>query len=142
MNFNDLLDIEFLEFDDDYAKAKIPLKEEFANNIHSLHGGIIASIADTVSGYIASSVKIMTPTNNMSIYFLNPIMVEAGQYVYAEANVIKRGKKIIVVDCKIYDNDYNLAATVTSSYSTAKRRISPEVINEVTDYISIEKEKN
>lgn len=124
MNFNDMLDIEFLELNDEYAKARMPLKKEFANNIHSLHGGITASIIDSVSGNLASSIKIMTPTNNMSIYYLNPIMVKEGDYVYAEARVAKRGKKIIVINCEIYDSDYTLAAEAMISYSAVQRKNS------------------
>ena len=97
MNFSDILNIEYIENNDEYVKAKMMLKKEFANNINSLHGGITASIADSVSGHLASSLKIMTPTNNMSIYYLNPIRVKEGDYIYAEAKTIKRGKKIIVI---------------------------------------------
>ena len=124
MIFSDFLNIEFLELDDEHAKARMPLKKELANNIHSLHGGITASVVDSVSGNLASSSEIMTPTNNMSIYYFKPIIVDDGKFVYAEARVVKRGKKIIVVDCEIYDNDYKLAAKATTSFSAVKRKSS------------------
>ncbi|WP_297280992.1 PaaI family thioesterase [uncultured Anaerococcus sp.] len=140
MIFSDFLNIEFLEFDDDHAKARMPLKKELANNIHSLHGGITASIIDSVSGYLASSRKIMTPTNNMSIYYFNPIIVEEGKFVYAEAKVMKRGKKIIVVDCEIYDDDYTLAAKATTSFSAVKRKLPQEILDEVREYTTPKKQ--
>ncbi len=124
MIFSDFLNIEFLELDDEHAKARMPLKKELANNIHSLHGGITASVIDSVSGNLASSSEIMTPTNNMSIYYFKPIIVDDGKFVYAEARVVKRGKKIIVVDCEIYDDDYKLAAKATTSFSAVKRKSS------------------
>ncbi len=138
MKFSDMLDIEFLEFNDEYTKARMPLKKEFANNIHSLHGGITASIVDSVSGNLASSREIMTPTNNMSIYYLNPIMVKEGNYVYAEAKVVKRGKKIIVIKCEIYDNDYTLAAEAIISFTAAKRKIFENDKDENRNYVKSE----
>lgn len=124
MNFSDILNIEYIENNDEYVKAKMMLKKEFANNINSLHGGITASIADSVSGHLANSLKIMTPTNNMSIYYLNPIRVKEGDYIYAEAKTIKRGKKIIVINCQIFDSNYNLSADATTSFSPMERKIS------------------
>ena len=124
MNFSDILNIEYIENNDEYVKAKMMLKKEFANNINSLHGGITASIADSGSGHLASSLKIMTPTNNMSIYYLNPIRVKEGDYIYAEAKTIKRGKKIIVINCQIFDSNYNLSADATTSFSPMERKIS------------------
>lgn len=126
MNFSDILNIEYLECNNEFVKARVKLKKEFASNINSLHGGITASIADSVSGYLASSIKIMTPTNNMSIYYLNPIRVKEGDYVYAEAKTIKRGKKIIVINCQIFDNNYNLSAEATTSFSPMERKISKD----------------
>lgn len=121
MSFNDFLGIELLETNEHFAKARILLKDEYKNNINSLHGGMTATIADTISGYLASNRKYMTPTNNMSLYYLRPIMFEEGDYCYAEARIIKRGKKIVVINTEIYDNDYNLCAYSTFSFSVVER---------------------
>ena len=74
----------------------------------------------------------------MSIYYLNPIMVKEGNYVYAEAKVVKRGKKIIVIKCEIYDNDYTLAAEAIISFTAAKRKIFENDKDENRNYVKSE----
>lgn len=133
MTFNKLLNIDFLELNQDYAKVKMPLEDQFANGIQSLHGGVTATIIDTVSGYLASYENCSVTTNNMNIYYLRPIMVEKNAYVYANANVIKRGKSIIVMDCEVYDESHNLAAKATTSFSVIDDKKSP---NEIQEQIS------
>ena len=67
MNFSDILNIEYIENNDEYVKAKMMLKKEFANNINSLHGGITASIADSAARHACIDTKTEMP---VCLYFI------------------------------------------------------------------------
>lgn len=142
MLYNDALGIEFLEYSDNHSKARLKMKESHINAIGFMHGGVTASLIDTASGYLASAKKYITPTNNMTIYFTNPIMVSPGDYVYAESRIIKRGKSIIVIDSDVYDNENKHCAHASLSFSVLGPITDKELLNEMENRIKTDKEKS
>lgn len=133
--FHEELNIEFVEYQEDYVKLKMPLKSSYANPIGSMHGGLIATLVDTAAGLLASAGKYVTPTNNMSLYYLSPVMVKEGEYVYADAKVIKRGKNIIVIESEVYDYEGTLAAKSTISFSVVNFEGSEELVKNIQKYL-------
>src|SRR6202050_308247 len=68
------------------------------------HGGVLAALADTAGGlatYMACPRGTRVATVEMKINFLEA--VEAGT-VFAEAEVVRRGRHIAVVDCDVRDD--------------------------------------
>lgn len=133
MVFNDSLGIEFLEYSYNHAKSRLKMQESHINSLGFMHGGVTASLVDTVSGYLACEKKLRTPTNNMTIYYTNPIMVEPGEYIYADAKIIKRGKSIVVVDADVYDKTGKHCAHASLSFS---------VLGPITDKKLLEEMEN
>ena len=69
-----------------------------------VHGGVLAALADTAGGlatYMACPRGTRVATVEMKINFLEA--VEAGT-VIAEAEVVRRGRHIAVVDCDVRDD--------------------------------------
>lgn len=79
--------------------------EALHKQVHGVvHGGVLAALADTAGGlatYMACPRGTRVATVEMKINFLEA--VEAGT-VFAEAEVVRRGRHIAVVDCDVRDD--------------------------------------
>ncbi|MGI6467924.1 MAG: PaaI family thioesterase [Syntrophomonadaceae bacterium] len=73
-----------------------------------VHGGIIASLADTVMSLAASTCGHIYRTAEMKINYLKPVF--ALTELRAEAKVVHPGKTIAVVEADFYDVEGKLAA--------------------------------
>jgi uncharacterized protein (TIGR00369 family) len=81
-----------------------------------VHGGVLAALADTAGGlatYMACPRGTRVATVEMKINFLEA--VEAGT-VFAEAEVVRRGRHIAVVDCDMRDDRGRLVAKALMTF--------------------------
>jgi uncharacterized protein (TIGR00369 family) len=81
-----------------------------------VHGGVLAALADTAGGlatYMACPRGTRVATVEMKINFLEA--VEAGT-VFAEAEVVRRGRHIAVVDCDVRDDRGRLVAKALMTF--------------------------
>ena len=82
-----------------------------------VHGGILASLADTAGGLATYTVVprgVRVATVEMKINFLEPI--DRGMVV-AEARVLRKGRNFAVVDCDVHDAEGRLAAKALMTFS-------------------------
>ncbi len=122
MSFNDQFNIEIKEIDEDNLILRCKMEENFLNEINAVHGGVIMTLADDASGFIASAKKYTAPTLSMTTHFLRPLMDTS--YIYAKAKVIKRGSRIITVDCEVYGDDEKIAAITRSEFAIINSKLS------------------
>jgi len=110
MPFADLLGIEVTTVEDGHAEGRIEMREELSWNEDQVmaHGGVTFTLADTVGGAaLVSLVDQPVPTIDMRIDYL-----EAGTGdLYAEADVVREGGDIGVVDVDVFaaDDDTQIA---------------------------------
>ena len=81
-----------------------------------VHGGVIAALADTAGGlatYMALPRGKRVATVEMKINYLEG--VEGGS-VEAEAQVVRRGRHIAVVDCDVRDHNQRLVAKALMTF--------------------------
>ncbi|MFT5902451.1 MAG: hypothetical protein ACI9LA_001666 [Bacteroidia bacterium] len=103
-----------------YAKIHVPFKEEFIGDfVHGLwHGGIIASIADSAAGIAASTIltdaRDKLNTIDLRIDYLSGAIKED---IYAEAELLKVGKRIIKADVKLYQKSKGTVAIARGAFS-------------------------
>ena len=104
MPFADLLGVEVTEVEDGHAEGRVEMREELSWNADRLmaHGGVTFTLADTVGGAaLVSLVDQPVPTIDMRIDYL-----EAGTGdLYAEADVVRCGSDVGVVDVDVYAAD-------------------------------------
>lgn len=115
MSFNDQFDIEIKEIEEDNLILRCKAEKDFYNEINAIHGGVIMTLADDASGFIASAKKYTAPTLSMTTHFLRPLMDT--KYIYAKAKVIKRGSRIITVDCEVYGDNEKIAAITRTEFA-------------------------
>lgn len=98
-----------------YARGEIELKPWHMNVLGIVHGGVLFTIADTVSGTAVHTGQVYSvPTVNANINYMR-----AGKdtkKIVAEAHEIKNGKNFSVCECKIYDDREQVLAVTTMTF--------------------------
>lgn len=97
------------------AEIQLRVKEEMGNPYGNIHGGMMALVMDEVIGW---AVKSLTTEHhytslNLNVDFLYAIKV--GEELQARASVVRAGKKIIHVDCHVYDMENRLLGKASSN---------------------------
>ena len=114
MTFNEYLNVEFHEMNSKAIEMRMPIKKEHMNELGTVHGAIIMALADMATGILAIDLKYTAPTQSSYTNFLRPIMET--DYLYARSELIKRGRRTITIDCKLWGDDGKLAAINRSDF--------------------------
>ena len=113
----ELIGYESFEIEDGRAVLRVPVGEYHYNPLGSVHGGIIATMLDTVCG---CSVHSTLPAGvgytslDLSTRFLKPATTASG-LLTAEGSVISRGRRIAVAEARLTDGRGTLLAHATST---------------------------
>lgn len=96
------LKIDFVKVDDGFIEARMPLSAEQKQYSGVIHGGILASLADTIAGFAAYTLTpphmdVLTAQLNM-----NYLRAAWGDELAAIGKVIKPGRIIHYSECEIY----------------------------------------
>jgi uncharacterized protein (TIGR00369 family) len=119
--FPQFLGVELEELRQDYARMRIPYRPEFRQPAGVVHGGVIASLVDTVvvpavgGGYDEPRQLF---TIDIQLRFLAPIVDDD---LVAEGWVTKRGRQIVYCDAEVSSGAGVLAATATLTYKVSSR---------------------
>ena len=89
------------------------INENSLNPSEIVHGGLIFGLADNAMGTLAYSTGRKVVTVNSSINYLRPCR---GKRITCVATPVKVGLTIGVYEAKIYDEEQELAATVSGTY--------------------------
>jgi len=117
MPFADLLGVEVTTAEDGHAEGRIEMREELSWNQdrEMAHGGVTFTLADTVGGAALVSLNDQpVPTVDMRIDYLS---AGTGD-LYAEADVVRNGSDVGVVDVAVYDEDDEHLADARGVYKT------------------------
>jgi uncharacterized protein (TIGR00369 family) len=114
--FPSFLGMKLEELRQDYARMRLPYRPELRQHAGVLHGGVLASIADTVvvpaigGGYDDAREFF---TIDLSLRFLAPIVDEDA---VAEGWIVRRGRSIVFCDAEVRSGAGKLAATASLVY--------------------------
>ena len=121
MWFPQFLGVEVEELRQDYARMRLPFRPEFRQPAGVVHGGVIASMLDTVvvpavgSGYDEPRQLF---TIDMQLRFLAPIVDDD---LVAEGWVSQRGRQIVFCDAEVRTGAGALAAAATLTYKVSSK---------------------
>ncbi len=103
------LNIEFIDFGDDFLVAKMPVNSRVHQPDGVLHGGATVALAESVGSFAAHMFL------NVEDFFVRGIEISANHiksikegFVYAKATFIHKGKTTQLFDIRITDEDDNL----------------------------------
>jgi uncharacterized protein (TIGR00369 family) len=120
MPANKHLGLKILELKEGFAKIHIPFKEEFIGDYlqKRWHGGIQASIADSAGGIVAlTSMQNFNDKVNTIDIRVDYLHGSEPKDLFAEAEIIKDGKRIIKVDVKLYHTKEKIIAVARCAFS-------------------------
>ena len=101
-----------------FAEGEIPITPQMGNPIGSVHGGAYLALADNVAGAAAATSGHVVTTSSCHFNFLSAPK-DASKLV-CRANVIKDGKRLIVVETRIYDDSGRLLNVALMEYAKLK----------------------
>jgi len=102
------LGVELLEIKQGYAKVKVPFREEVIGDFRRRrwHGGIIATIMDSVGGIAGgtyfTSINDKMATIDLRVDYLKPAEASA---IIVEGEIVRLGKTILVTRMKAYQEN-------------------------------------
>lgn len=99
------------------AVLRMPVLELHKQIHRVVHGGVLASLADTAGGFaafLAAPIGSRSLTIELKINFLEG--VESGE-VWADARVLRRGKTTTVVECDVTDQDRRLVSKALMTFT-------------------------
>jgi len=111
VGFDRLYGLELVEFSDGEVRARVRLRDELRQPIGLLHGGVYASIAESMAslatalGVLERGEVAMGLSNNTS--FLRPV---TEGFVHAHATRLHRGRTTWVWDVRFSDDAGHLCA--------------------------------
>lgn len=86
----------------------------YANSRRTAHGGLIASLMDTVMGYAGISLNLQLVTVEMNLNYFNAAKI--GEVITAEARVIHAGKITVVAEAEVYNTEKELVSKSRGTY--------------------------
>jgi uncharacterized protein (TIGR00369 family) len=108
-----LLDLRFLPAQPEMVVVEMPVREEAFNQSGNLHGGAIATLIDVACGSAAARSSTFEPGRNTMVtadlhvrYLGRP----KTDLVHAEARLMRAGRQLIVVECRVVDTLDNVIA--------------------------------
>jgi uncharacterized protein (TIGR00369 family) len=125
--FPQYLGLSLEELRTDYARMRLAYKPEFRQPAGVWHGGVIATMLDTVvvpavgSGYDEPRALF---TIDMQLRYLSSIAPK--EDAIAEGWVVRRGRQIVSCDAEVRSSSGELAATATLTYKVSAR--PPELL--------------
>ncbi len=104
------------------AEIGLEADERFANPMGTLHGGVLCDLADAAMGAAYRSTLAegeSFTTLELKINFLRPVWRAT---LRAEANVVRAGQVVGLVECNVLDERGRLIARATSTCMTLRGR--------------------
>jgi uncharacterized protein (TIGR00369 family) len=104
---------------EDAAHGKVTLsvviKKDMTNPYGNIHGGMMSTFIDETIGWAVVSLEaeFHYTSLNLNVDFL--YAASEGQKMLATAEVIRQGKKIVHVECKVVNEQGTLLAKATSN---------------------------
>lgn len=118
---------ELTELDLDFAVIKLPYREGLTNGSGTVHGGVLATLADTAVAFALSTNfdgRMGFATADLTIHFLR----RARGDVWARARIAKKGERVNVGDVEIVDGKGTLLARALATFllTTSSFDYAPE----------------
>ncbi|ETS32757.1 hypothetical protein BB987_04685 [Photorhabdus temperata] len=131
MPFNQILGLELLRFEQDYAEIQFHNQSKLVGNTAQkiLHGGVIASVLDVCAGLVCvgNALARITPTPreelekristmgtiDLRVDYLRP---GRGEVFTATSSIIRNGNKVSVARAELHNEQRAHIASATATY--------------------------
>ncbi|MFJ7677890.1 PaaI family thioesterase [Peribacillus sp. NPDC097206] len=105
---------EIIRFEEGNVLLKLNIEKHMLNVNGTLHGGIHATMLDTILGIVIRSLtKARVVTTSLTVHYLGSL--SSGE-IYAEAKILQEGYKTAFAEGEIKDSAGNLIAKGTGVF--------------------------
>ena len=120
-----LLEMKLVHIEPGMARLSMPINPAKHTNLyHVVHGGAMASVADTVMGVACGSLGRRVVTLEINMNFIKA--AESGTIVSAIGRVVHNGRNTLVVECEVLAQDETLLLKARGTfYVVGKFDIEP-----------------
>ncbi len=122
-----LLRMRFIAVSDGSATFEMPATTELYNPNNVVHGGALASLADSAMGFAVFSTLLPGEnftTAELHLNFLKAVTADSGM-LRSIGRVVHRGQQIAVAEAEIVDQQNQLIARASSTNVVLQRRAPP-----------------
>jgi len=104
------LDIRLTEIGDRHAVMEVEVTEKHGNYFGGVHGGLIATLVDTVSFFSRPLLPsgLLTTTANLNVAYIRPARL--GDRLTARSELLHLGKRTASVTVRVADGEGRLVA--------------------------------
>lgn len=125
--FAKLLGIRIEDASEGYCKGSLEITKDFTNPIGSVHGGVLYTLADVMSGTAAATTGYTWTTTSGEYHYLRAGLNT--EKIYAEARVIKAGKKLAVFDVEVTDQSDAVLGRGTFTFYNLGKEIDLDAVS-------------
>ncbi len=97
------------------AKLSLEIKSEMTNPYGNIHGGMMSLVIDEAIGWAVVSLDAGQNYTSLTLNVDFLYAVKKGERMRAESKVLRTGKKIINVECHVYDMQGRILARANSN---------------------------
>src|ERR1700716_3712885 len=122
-----LLGMRFIAVSDGNATFEMPAASELYNPNNIVHGGALASLADSAMGFAVFSTLLPGEnftTAELHVNFLKAVTADSGM-LRSVGRVVHRGQQIAVAEADILDQQSQLIGRASSTNVILQRRAAP-----------------
>lgn len=119
------LGVEIMEKGEGFARLRLPYRKELTNPVGKIHGGAIASMADTAMAVAVSSVvggAGRHSTAKLEIKYKAPVM--DGEII-AEGKVTQQKKKLFWAEAVLTNGNGQVVATAAGTFMITHPDVKP-----------------
>jgi acyl-coenzyme A thioesterase 13 len=97
------------------AVIKVLVRSEMTNPYGNIHGGMMSLVIDEAIGWAIVSLEQGNHFTSLTLNVDFLYAIKGGEYLRAEAEVMRVGKRIINVECHVYDMEGKILARANSN---------------------------
>lgn len=112
-----------LEVEEGYGVISYKVRKEMTNPFGTIQGGIMAALIDDTMGlaFLSLNNEYLFTTTNLHVNYLYG--AKEGEEVVVKAQVVRMGKKISNIECKVYNQNDEVICTATSNLVITSLRV-------------------
>ena len=97
------------------AVISMTVRHEMTNPYGNIHGGMMSLVIDEAIGWAVVSLDVEQHYTSLTLNLDFLYAVREGERMRAESKVLRVGKKIINVECHVYDRNNRILARANSN---------------------------
>jgi len=112
-----------LEVEEGYAVISYHVRKEMTNPFGTIQGGIMAALIDDTMGmaFLSLNNEYLFTTTNLHVNYL--FGAKEAEELMVKAQVVRIGKKISNIECKVYNRNEEVICTATSNLVITSLRV-------------------